>query len=1085
MSETVLIIDDSLTVRMDLAEAFAGAGFRPLPCANAAEARIALARGAVEAIILDVVLPDADGVDLLKELRATTGPALPIVMLSTEAEVKDRIRGLQTGANEYVGKPYDLSYLVARVRELIGRQLGPADGAGTQRVLVIDDSATFRGELARTFLDAGYQVEAAVSGEDGLRQAALRRPSAIVVDGVLPGIDGATVIRRVRLDAALRDVPCLLLTAADDDGAELRALEAGADAFVSKREDLPVVLAKLRAMLRQVEGRPLNETASLEAPKKLLAIDDSSTFLQELASVLRTEGYDVILAQSGEEGLPLLAIQRVDCVLLDLVMPGLGGEETCRRIKGTPATRDIPLIMLTAQEDRQAMIRGLAAGADDFIPKSSDLTIIKARVRAQLRRKQFEDENRRIRDELSQKQLEATEARAARALAESRAAMVSELERRVQERTTELRESEESLARTLESIGDAVIATDVEGKVMRVNAVAGAMTGFSPDEMRGRPLGELCRLIDEQTGAPAEDPIAEALRTPAGEAAVASHNLLVARGGRTHPVAQTGAPIRDAQGQVRGVVLVLRDLTEERRMQHLRAEARELQAENRHILEASRMKGEFLANMSHELRTPLNAIIGFAELLHSGEVNPETPEHREFLGYILDSGRHLLQLINDVLDLSKVEAGKFQFFPELIDLRVLVEEVLAILRTIVAGKRITIRREIDAAVTGIVLDGSRCKQVLYNYLSNALKFTPEGGEVTVRVLPEGDEHFRLEVEDTGVGIAAEDINRLFVEFQQLEAGVAKRHAGTGLGLALTKRLVEAQGGWVGVRSTPGKGSIFHAVFPRRPLPGAELPPAPRQLLPPAPEGAPVVLVVEDDPRDRDVLIETLAGAGYAADTAATGAEGLEKCRANRYAAVTLDLLLPDINGTEVLRRIRNEGRNRDVPVVVVTVVADKGAVAGFAVHDLLPKPLDGGALLASLKRTGVLSDGSGAVLVVDDDPAALKLMRLALQQLGCRVICEERGEAGLRAAAAAPPLALVLDLSMPEMDGFAFLHQFRQLPGCRAVPVVIWTVKDLNQEEMARLRASARAIITKGERPSGDVVEELRAFVTPGGNEAR
>jgi signal transduction histidine kinase len=237
--------------------------------------------------------------------------------------------------------------------------------------------------------------------------------------------------------------------------------------------------------------------------------------------------------------------------------------------------------------------------------------------------------------------------------------------------------------------------------------------------------------------------------------------------------------------------------------------------ENVEIREASRMKSEFLANMSHELRTPLNAIIGFAELLYDGQVKPAMPEFKEFLGDILTSGRHLLQLINDVLDLAKVEAGRLEFRPEPADLRKILGEVTAVLKTIAASKNIEIQTDIDPELGGLELDTSRLKQVAYNYLSNALKFTPAGGRVTIRATAISAERFRLEVEDSGIGVAPADLGRLFVQFQQLESGKAKRHQGTGLGLALTKRLVEAQGGSVGVTSIVGKGSTFHAELPRK------------------------------------------------------------------------------------------------------------------------------------------------------------------------------------------------------------------------------------------------------------------------------
>lgn len=264
--------------------------------------------------------------------------------------------------------------------------------------------------------------------------------------------------------------------------------------------------------------------------------------------------------------------------------------------------------------------------------------------------------------------------------------------------------------------------------------------------------------------------------------------------------------------ETEGVAFVL-DITERKRLDELRVRSQELESQNARMREANRIQGEFLANMSHELRTPLNSIIGFSELLHAEEVVVDAAHQREFLGDILKSGRHLLQLIDDVLDLAKVESGKLTFWPEPIRLEPAVSEVCAVLRTFAAERRVALAFEIDPVVDHVTLDPSRLKQVLYNYVSNGLKFTGTGGTVHVRVRPEGASAIRIEVADTGIGIAEHDLERLFAEFQQLDAGRAKRHAGTGLGLALTKRIVEAQGGAVGVTSVLGQGSLFFAVLP--------------------------------------------------------------------------------------------------------------------------------------------------------------------------------------------------------------------------------------------------------------------------------
>jgi signal transduction histidine kinase/DNA-binding response OmpR family regulator len=493
------------------------------------------------------------------------------------------------------------------------------------------------------------------------------------------------------------------------------------------------------------------------------------------------------------------------------------------------------------------------------------------------------------------------------------------------------------------------------------------------------------------------------------------------------------------------------------------------------ITKASTYKSQFLANMSHELRTPLNAILGFTQLLHEGEVGPLNSEQRDFLGNVLTSGGHLLRLINDVLDLAKIESGKLDFRPEPIDLPQVIGELSAILRTTSADKNVRLEMEVDPAIGTVVLDPARLKQVLYNYLSNALKFTPSGGRVLVRALTEGAESFRLEVHDTGPGLQPADLGRLFVEFQQLDAGAAKKHAGTGLGLALTKRIVEAQGGSVGVRSTPGAGSVFHAVLPRQAK-------AEARLLVPLPmstrrEGAPEILVVEDSAADQLIIVEALSAAGFSVQTAATGAQALARFRERSFDALTLDLFLPDMSGVDLLARIRAEARNADIPVVVLTVVAEAGAVAGFTVSDVLAKPIDTAALLDALRRAGVAPERSGAVLVVDDDQGCLNLMQATLGRSGYETICRRDGEAALAAAEKSHPLAVILDLMMPGIDGFEFLERFRRTEAGRNTPVIIWTVKDLSDQDLARLRETAHAIVPKGSDGAASLLRALNGFL--------
>ena len=366
-----------------------------------------------------------------------------------------------------------------------------------------------------------------------------------------------------------------------------------------------------------------------------------------------------------------------------------------------------------------------------------------------------------------------------------------------------------------------------------------------------------------------------------------------------------------------------------------------LKERNRRIAAASRMKSEFLANMSHELRSPLNGIIGFSELLYDGKLGALAERPREFVGRIHASASHLLQLINGVLDLSRIEAGQLEFFPERLLVSHVIQEVTGILSALAAEKGIQVETEIEAGADDVTIDAGKLRQVLYNYLSNALKFTGDKGRVVVRLKSEGAAEFRLEVSDTGIGISEEDTGRLFVEFQQLDGATAKRYQGTGLGLALTKRIVEAQGGRVGVASRPGEGSTFFAVLPRV------------SIKAPVRDHIAKILVVDDHRLERFLLTQMLESNGFLVETAATCSEAYDKCCGEQFDAITFDLVLPDGLGWEGLVPIRSLESHRNTPVIVIygSERADlkiPGGVQGF-----LAKPVRPELLLGALKQIGV------------------------------------------------------------------------------------------------------------------------------------
>jgi protein-histidine pros-kinase len=361
----------------------------------------------------------------------------------------------------------------------------------------------------------------------------------------------------------------------------------------------------------------------------------------------------------------------------------------------------------------------------------------------------------------------------------------------------ESKEPDDIFAAVFESAPDAMVITGQDGRIRLVNAQLEALFGYPRQELMGQPIEMLLPARFRAPHVTARQTYAAAPRATGLHRSVELYGSR--KDGTEFPVEVSLSPLQTAAGLL--VASAIRDLTGRKQLEA-------------GVLEASRLKGAFLANMSHELRTPLNAIIGFAELMHSGKVGPMSERHTEYLGDILISSRHLLRLINDVLDLAKIESGQMQFSFEPVDLTGAADEVLDIVRGLADNKRLAIERVVDPALGEVVVDPARIRQVLYNYLSNAIKFTPDGGRVRLSIGAAGPDHFRIEVEDTGVGVPPDLIPHLFREFQQLDSTTGKRYQGTGLGLVLARRIAEGHGGSVSVRSAPGQGSTFSAVLPR-------------------------------------------------------------------------------------------------------------------------------------------------------------------------------------------------------------------------------------------------------------------------------
>jgi PAS domain S-box-containing protein len=652
------------------------------------------------------------------------------------------------------------------------------------------------------------------------------------------------------------------------------------------------------------------------------------------------------------------------------------------------------------------------------------------------------------------------------------------LEEQIQKQNSELQEKTTFLNDILESsTAYSIIAEDLDGKILAWNEGARINYGYTAEEMIGKQNTRILHAPEDIKSGRLQAVLDAALRTGKEEGVLES----VRKNGERFPASLALTVRKDKQGLPIGYVLISKDISEQRREAGLRSKNVKLEEQNLLLQEATLIKSEFLANMSHELRTPLNAIIGFTELMYLGKVGPISDDHKEYLGDILTSSRHLLQLINDILDLAKVESGKMEFHPEKVDFDKVIGEVCDILRTLIAKNKITLSIKVDPKVKKATIDPAKFKQVLYNYISNALKFTQSGGAVEIRVIPESSTSFRLEVEDNGIGISQQDIPKLFSEFQQLNASAAKQYQGTGLGLALTLRIVEAQGGEVGVNSSPGKGSTFFAILPLhfhilKEKKSTELSQK-HNVVENIEKGTRSILIIEDDPEESALIVKTLKTAGYATNTAFTGKKAIELCHSTYFDAITLDLLLPDTNGWDILRSVRTTGRNQETPAIVVTVVPHKASSFGCRIQNFLIKPIEPKELITALEQAGIHPNESKSVLFVDDDPKMLKLVREYLKDSNLTLFCESDPEQGLEQVEKNRPDVIVLDLLMPVMDGLEFLRRLRKMDSGKDTPVIICTSQDLTDADKARIKVSVEAVIQKGGGAMKELLNELYRIV--------
>jgi signal transduction histidine kinase/DNA-binding response OmpR family regulator len=555
--------------------------------------------------------------------------------------------------------------------------------------------------------------------------------------------------------------------------------------------------------------------------------------------------------------------------------------------------------------------------------------------------------------------------------------------------------------------------------------------------------------------------------------ALADSMLAIARGNLAAPIPAAGP---DELGEMSRALGVFRDNAREIQTARDQAIAARAEAEA-----ASRAKSSFLANMSHELRTPLNAIIGYSEILAEDATDRGDAQSVRDLQKIQSAGKHLLSLINSVLDLSKIEAGRMDVYLEPVNLTQLVDEVRTMVQPLVEknSNRLVINCPPDIGT--MRTDLTKIKQSLINLLSNAAKFTDKG-EVGLAVGrqtgPEGRSHVTFKVSDGGIGMTEEQMGRLFEAFAQADSSTTRNFGGTGLGLAITRRFATLLGGTVNVISKPGAGSTFMLDLPDHPVTRAAAAPQFKPVAGAADGAGLTVLVVDDDPAVHDVLTPTLTKNGYRVIHARDGAEALATLRKTPPDVVTLDVMMPNVDGWSVLAEMKSDHTLAHIPVIMLTIVDDRNLGWSLGASEYMTKPIDRERLVTLVHRFTNRS-ADAVVLIVDDDPEVRNVISATLRSAGLTTAEAANGRAAVDWLAANPPPNLVLlDLMMPEMDGFQFLEHFSAHPDQLKMPVVVLTAKDLTAAEKAYLAERTVLVLGKSTQPISSLVTVLSAIAT-------
>ncbi|CAN5563911.1 hypothetical protein BH09PLA1_BH09PLA1_01130 [soil metagenome] len=651
----------------------------------------------------------------------------------------------------------------------------------------------------------------------------------------------------------------------------------------------------------------------------------------------------------------------------------------------------------------------------------------------------------------------------------------------------------------LDGAGNAIITGDGEGKIRIFNRTAERWLGWRASEVVGGldwpwidrdEVRQRLETLSRERGKPVTNALEAFINDTDNEQADVREWSFITRSGNRLPVRMSVTALHDSAGNLSGYCGIAADISEQRRVQQALKDAKDAAEQ------ASRAKSLFLANMSHELRTPLNAIIGYSEMLAEDALAAGQTQTVDDLKKITQAGKHLLSLINDVLDLSKVEAGKMRLHLEEFSVPLMVQDVASTITPMLRQNSNTLKVDVPDDLGSITADLTKLRQVLFNLLSNASKFTTNG-EVTISARQHthgGFEEIHFIVRDTGIGMNSAQLDVLFQAFSQADTSTSSKYGGTGLGLAISRQFCRMMGGDIDARSELGHGSTFPVRLPARvenrivdadanaaatslhhaagedPSRAAGIP---RTLAPSANAGT--VLVIDDDATARDLLRRFLEADGFHVVTARSGAEGLALARSLRPVAITLDVMMPEMDGWAVLSELKSGDPLREIPVVMLSIVDDKSMGYALGATAFMTKPVDRTELLRVLNR--YRNSHPKTILIVEDDTASADLISRALGEDGWEVRLAENGRIGLELLAERPPALILLDLMMPLMDGFEFAAELRRHDAWREIPVIVLTSKELTDEDHARLNGGVQKIMQKSGVSREQILREVRDLI--------